>query len=234
MNRLLSEILVFFILFLCFDARAAFATAADNQFSEREFSERKLEEYRAEKEFQYDVVAHRQITIWDKIRYYLNEALRYMFGKKGAAPVIRYVFLAAVIVFVVLQLTGAKLQWFLGKNNKAPEGIVSIPDEDISNIDLQELANKSLADGNLRFCIRYHYLHLLKVLDERSYISWHKDKTNREYMLEIQEPEIRRQFRQQTLVFDYVWYGNFEISREQFNKVNSGFQHLVNKLQQQE
>ena len=234
MNRQLFKIFIFIVLFLCLAASGGFAIITDNQSAERQFDESKLDEYRADKDFRYDVVTYKQNTIWDKVRYYFYQALKFLFGKGGAAPILRYVFLAAVIIFVVMQLTGAKLQWFLGKNNKAREGIVSIPDEDISNIDLQELADKALADGNLRLCIRYHYLHLLKVLDEKSHINWHKDKTNREYLAEIQEPEIRKQFQQQTLVFDYVWYGNFTISEEQFNWVNSGFQHLVSKLQSQE
>ncbi|WP_167605443.1 DUF4129 domain-containing protein [Maribellus sediminis] len=234
MSRLLPKIVVFIVLFLCLGARGGFAFAADSETGERQFSETKLEEFRADKDFQYDSVTYRQITIWDKVRYYFYQLLKFMFGEEGAAPVIRYVFLVAVILFVVLQLTGAKVQWFLGKGKQAAKGIVSIPDEDISNIDLQELADKALSEGNLRLCIRYHYLHLLKVLDEKAHISWHKDKTNRDYLAEIKEPEIRKQFRQQTLVFDYVWYGNFKLSDEQFAWVNSGFQQLVNKLQSQE
>lgn len=234
MSRLLPKIVVFILLFLSLGARGGFASGADSGTGERQFSETKLEEFRADKDFQYDNVTYRQITIWDKVRYYFYQMLKFLFGKEGAAPVIRYVFLVAVILFVVLQLTGAKVQWFLGKGKQATKGIVSIPDEDISNIDLQELADKALSEGNLRLCIRYHYLHLLKVLDEKAHISWHKDKTNRDYLTEIKEPEIRKQFRQQTFVFDYVWYGNFKLSDEQFAWVNSGFQQLVNKLQSQE
>ena len=234
MNRVFPKIIAFIFFFLCLGMGSGLVFASDTIPEQRQFDESKLEEYRVDQDFQYDVVNYKQSTIWDKIRYYFYKVLRFLFGKGGAAPIIRYLFLAAVIIFVVLQLTGAKLQWFFGKDNKTRTGIVSIPNEDISNINLQELADKALAEGNLRLCIRYHYLHLLKILDEKAYIVWHKDKTNRDYLAEIKQPEIRNQFRQQTLVFDYVWYGEFKLSEEQFKWVNAGFQDLVNELQAQE
>ncbi|HKJ40452.1 MAG TPA: DUF4129 domain-containing protein, partial [Sunxiuqinia sp.] len=81
-----------------------------------------------------------------------------------------------------------------------------------------------------RLCVRYHYLYILKELDKKSFINYHKDKTNRDYLREIHSPDIRSQFQQQTLVFDYVWYGKFPLNHDQFHNVQSGFQRLAESI----
>ncbi|MCE4563006.1 DUF4129 domain-containing protein [Maribellus sp. CM-23] len=232
MNKLLLQIVVLvFLLIGSGGAGGGMVWALNVSSEERNFDKTRLEEYKNDKDFQYENDVYRSNTLWNKVRYYFYKLLKFLFGKEGAGPVIRYMFLVAIVLFVVLQLSGTKLKWFLGKENKNRLGIVSIPDEDISGIDLAELAEKALSEGALRLCVRYHYLQLLKILDEKAYITWHRDKTNRDYLAEITQPEIRRQFQQQTLVFDYVWYGDFQLTEEQFQWVNSGFQNLMSRLQ---
>ncbi|MFV0592414.1 MAG: DUF4129 domain-containing protein [Draconibacterium sp.] len=234
MTKLLLQIVVLVFLIVGTGVGGGAVWALNAPREERSFDKTRLDEYRNDKDFQYENNAYRSNTLWNKVQYYFYKFLRFLFGKEGAAPVIRYLFLVGVIIFVVLQLSGTKLKWFLGKENKSRQGVVSIPDEDISGINLSELADKALSEGNLRLCVRYRYLQLLKILDEKAYISWHRDKTNRDYLAEISQPEIRRQFQQQTLVFDYVWYGEFQLTEEQFKWVNSGFQDLLGSLQSKE
>ncbi len=221
------------LILLCLVSFSMSVTSAESpvQPTERHFQEEQLEKYRQDNEFRYDYNPYRQNTIWEKVKYYLYQLFKKAFSDSGAAPYIRSLVILAIIIFAVIKLSEGQFQWFLGKDNKDRTGNVVLPGEEISRIDLQALADKAMQDGDLRLCIRYHYLHILKELDKKAYISWHKDKTNRDYLREIQSADIRSQFKIQTLVFDYVWYGKFQLSNDQFQAVQSGFLNLISSIQ---
>lgn len=208
----------------------AFSSASEEP-ENRHFNQEQLEEFRQDQDFRYENITPIKDSIWDKILYYINQLLKLIFSDKGAVPYIRYAVLAAIVVVSIIYLTGGKFQWFWGKETKTKNGIVSLVQEDITQIDLDTLANQALQNGDFRLSIRYRYLHLLKILNEKEYIEWHKDKTNLDYLREIKSPEIKAQFKQNTLVFDYVWYGQFQLDAIQFQTIHHGFQQLIQSLQ---
>ncbi len=201
------------------------------QHSERHFREERLEEYRQDRAFCYDVNPYRKNTIWEKINYYLARLFKAFFNNKGVAPFIGLLVLLGIIIFAVIRLSDGQFQWIFGKEGKNRAGKVVLSDEKTGGTDLNALADKALQEGDLRLCVRYHYLYILKELDENDFIHWHKNKTNCDYLREIQSPSIRSQFQVQTLVFDYVWYGKFPLNSDQFQNIQSGFQRLIESIQ---
>lgn len=197
----------------------------------RQFNQKQLEEYRQDRDFQYENVVPITNTIWDRIKYYISQFLKLIFSEKGAAPFIRYAILAAIILAVIVYLTGGQFQWFFGKDNKAKVGEISFVQDDITRVDPETLANQALQNGDLRLCIRYRYLQLLKTLNDKEYIEWHKDKTNLDYLSEIKPPHIKTQFKRHTLIFDYVWYGQFQVGEDQFQAIHEGFNQLIYAIQ---
>jgi hypothetical protein len=227
--RPISSLLLVFLCLLPFSQQANPEKQA--QFSQRHFQRKKLEEYRQDKVFRYDVNPYRRNTIWQKIRYYLGRLFKAIFRDKEVAPFLSSLILLGILIFAVIRLSDGQFQWIFGKKSKSMAGQVVLPDEDPVGTDLNALADKALQEGDLRLCVRYHYLYILKELDENAFIHWHKDKTNRDYLREIQTPAIRSQFRIQTLVFDYVWYGKFPLGNEQFQNIQSGFESLIESIQ---
>lgn len=224
--------IVFFLLLLFTATKPVFAVKSNETQAQR-FDAEKLEEYRNDRDFRYEVNPYRQNTFWDKIRYYLGQFLNTLFSDKGPGPYIRTLILIVVLALAVIKLVDGNAQWFFGKESKSREGTVRLLEEDIAGADLMNLADIAHREGNLRLCIRYHYLHLLKELDAKGFISWHKDKTNRDYLREIRQTDIRSLFQVQTFVFDYVWYGNFEIDEVHYQTVQQGFQNLLTAIETQ-
>ncbi|PTN07592.1 DUF4129 domain-containing protein [Mangrovibacterium marinum] len=195
------------------------------------FNEEKLAKFRSNRDFSYENNSPMNDSIRERIRYYIHEFLKFIFSDKGAAPYIRYTVLAAIIVAAIVYLTGGKYQWFLAKESNVKAGIVALPQDDITQIDLESLANRASQNKDYRLSIRYHYLHLLSLLNEHQYIDWHKDKTNTDYLHEIKPPDIKAQFKQNTVVFDYVWYGQFQVNDQQFYAIRESFRKLTESLQ---
>ena len=57
-------------------------------------------------------------------------------------------------------------------------------------------------------------------------IDWQENKTNQEYIKEIENKTIAKEFQSLTAVFDYVWYGDFPINEESFSFVHKRFEHF--------
>ena len=75
--------------------------------------------------------------------------------------------------------------------------------------------------------MRFYFLAYLKQLHQGEHIDFHKDKSNRDYRYEINDTTIRSEFDVLSRVFDYCWYGEFEIGTEQFGRVEILFsKHL--------
>ena len=58
-------------------------------------------------------------------------------------------------------------------------------------------------------------------MSDKDIIEWSSHKTNYSYQYEIQNPLLRSKFLETTLIFDYVWYGEFELDESKFTEVDS-------------
>jgi len=116
--------------------------------------------------------------------------------------------------------------------NKKQNAQVFISDDEelIKHEDIQSLINKAISDGNHRLAIRFYYLLTLQKMSGKELIKWQVQKTNHEYIYEVKDLNIRKQFRHITDIYDYIWYGNFEVDIQSFKKAQSSFVTLTNTL----
>lgn len=98
--------------------------------------------------------------------------------------------------------------------------------ENVSDVDFEKLISSSLKNKNYRLATRFLYLKTLKILSKNGIIEWHYDKTNSDYINEITDETIRNTFKRISYIYDYVWYGEFDISADQFNSNRAVFNKL--------
>ena len=143
------------------------------------------------------------------------------------AKIIGYGLIALVVYLVVRALltdSGISLQSFKKKN--ASFTVVKDGELNIEE-DWHARALDAKNRGDLKSAVRFYFLAYLKQLHQGEYIDFHKDKSNREYRYEINDTAIRSEFDILSRVFDYCWYGEFEINSEQFGRVEILFsKHL--------
>lgn len=99
-------------------------------------------------------------------------------------------------------------------------------EENISEIHFEKLIKKALKEDNYRLAIRYLYLMSLKNLTLKKIIDWHYDKTNSEYINEIKDDTTKQLFKRISYIYEYVWYGEFTIDNEAYQKHEIVFNHL--------
>ncbi len=145
----------------------------------------------------------------------------------GYLPYILLVLFIGFIVWVFLKIDTGSLM--MEKIN-APETLLSDDEALIQRHDLQQLIDKALANGNYRLAVRFYYLLLLQSLTNKELIDWKVQKTNHDYIYEITDLKMRKQFIKVTDIYDYIWYGNFDVDKNAFTKAESSFKTLNNQI----
>jgi hypothetical protein len=112
---------------------------------------------------------------------------------------------------------------------KSTEETVHEAPENIAEGDYDRLLRQAYLLGDLRMAARYLFLKTLQKLHEKELIVFSQDKTNSDYVYELPEAK-RNTFSTLALYYEYIWYGNMQISKEDFNKVESKFNQFLNGL----
>ena len=140
--------------------------------------------------------------------------------------------LGGIIIFIILKTflgTESNFWNFKKSKNKVAEKLI-YEDEDIHETDIDGLLQRAIHNKEYRLAIRYYYLSVLKDLSNKKLIDYHKDKTNSEYLFEIEDEVIRSDFSYLSYVYSYVWYGEFPIDEINFKLVENKCQSFKTSL----
>ena len=95
--------------------------------------------------------------------------------------------------------------------------------ENIHELDFEKMIAEAVKKKMYRLAVRLHYLKTLKKLTDKELIHWQINKTNVDYMREMQTKPLHEDFRHLTYWFDHVWYGNFELTSAHFEDIEQHF-----------
>lgn len=146
-----------------------------------------------------------------------------------------YTFLSVGLILVIyFILKNAGGFSFAGRGNKIKAALgeeyeLENP-ENIENLNFKQLIEKAKSQSDYRRAVRYYHLWILQRLTEKKLIHWNKNKTNYDYFLELNEKKIQSDFSNNSYIYDYIWYGNFDLNREEFTTAESNFLNTLNKL----
>lgn len=139
------------------------------------------------------------------------------------AKIIGYGILLFILFLVIRALltdSGFTLNF---KKSQKPSVVLSNKKEINIDEDWHALALNAKNKGDLKLAVRYYFMAYLKQLNRAEHIVFHPDKSNRDYRYEIGDGVLRNDFDVLSRVFDYCWYGDFEIDQEQFERVEKLF-----------
>ncbi|WP_299528699.1 DUF4129 domain-containing protein [Ulvibacterium sp.] len=206
----------------------------------QEIMDEDLLAYRSDPDFNYEVIKS-EPTWWDNFLTWLwNLLLRFfewLFGVEKAAG-----FLAEFFSWIPYILLGLLLflliRFFINVNarsllySKKNQSLITLSEEEriIKNEDIQQLIQNALQQKDYRLAIRYYYLYILKILSEAEIIDWQLQKTNADYISEIEEPELKQPFGHVTRLYDYIWYGGFHIDEGRYTRFETTFASLKKRI----
>jgi len=140
-----------------------------------------------------------------------------------------------LIAFVIFKIVSAYMNddgnWIFGRKSDK----INIQAKDIETklheTDFKTLVEEALLKNDYRSAIRYYYLLSLKKLSNKEIIEWDSEKTNYDYFQEIKEEKVKKQFQYISYIYDYAWYGEFNIEKPEFNTSEQAFKKLFSLIE---
>lgn len=147
----------------------------------------------------------------------------------GIFQIIMWALAGMLVLFILYNLFFSKGIFRKSTSIKTVEETPEEAPEDIAEGDYDKLLRQAYLLGDFRMAARWLFLKTLQKLHEKELILFSPDKTNTDYMYELPLPK-RDNFSSLALYYEYIWYGNMPVSKEDFNKVESRFNQFLNVL----
>jgi hypothetical protein len=140
-------------------------------------------------------------------------------------------------VIVLCSFIGVVI-WYLAASNilifrKSAKKIISDDDGEVSTDDIfaldynAEIAKAERAN-NFRLAVRLWYLQTLKDLAGNGLIEYQHGRTNSDYVTQLYNQSSYRDFFRLTRNFEYIWYGQFDLSAEAYSMMQADFSNFKN------
>lgn len=177
---------------------------------------------------------------WTRFKQWLSDVFKDLFDINSDATasdvtdivlkVFYVVIFLMVVYFIVKAIINKEGNWVFGKSSD--KSIIPVTDieNNIYKTDFKALISAAEKEQNYRLAVRYYYLWLLKTLSEGEIIDYDVEKTNSDYHYEIKDENTKKEFSYTSYLYNYIWYGEFDIDGHQFDKAKNAFTQFLNSI----
>ena len=177
---------------------------------------------------------------WTRFKKWLSDKLNSIFNFENRESAARATDLAIkvagvilfllVIYFIFRAIINKEGKWVFGKSSD--KNIIPVTDleSNILVIDFKTLIKDAEKEGNYRMAVRFYYLWLLKALTSAEIIEYDVEKTNSDYFNEIKETRLQQNFAYTSYLYNYIWYGEFDVDDHQFKQAKLAFTNFLNSV----
>lgn len=177
---------------------------------------------------------------WDRFKEWLASIFKklFSFGDNKTSTLLVEIFLRiiavviviAVIYMIVKAIMNNEGQWIFGRNSDKKIINYDEIEKNLHLVDFEKLIQNSLQSGEKRLVVRYYYLWLLKKMSAKQIIVWDVEKTNSDYIYEIKDPTQKDDFAYLSYLYNYIWYGEFDLDDVTFTKAKNAFEKSIKFL----
>jgi hypothetical protein len=151
--------------------------------------------------------------------------------RKFFQTILWMVIIGAFVAVIIIYLANSNVRLFRKASKTITEGRDGYAETDnIFEINYQHEIDKAISNGNYRFAIRLMFLRVLKNLSDRNIITYKQDRTNFDYLLQLNSTKYYKDFFRLTRFYEYSWYGQFDIDKEKFPAIKNDFENFYHNL----
>jgi hypothetical protein len=189
-----------------------------------------IDHFKTDRNFIFDQ-AQKPLQKWRlRFWYWLVRILARIFSNNGFAVFFRYFFFVLLLFFLIYKIADSRYHNIFSRSHQKIAVRLNEVQENINELDLDAEIEAFLQQKNFRSATRFLYLKLLKLLSQKSLIEWSPEKTNHDYVNELNGSHYQPLFKQLSFIYEYVWYGHFDPDNSQFEPINENFQNTFNQL----
>jgi hypothetical protein len=154
-------------------------------------------------------------------------------------PLMERAWFKTLLWLIIISGFTAVIIWWLAESNigvfrKKDHAIIqdesTLETGDIFAINFQKEIDRAIQKGEFRLAVRLMYLRLLKDLSERNIIDYSQDRTNFDYLSQLNPTAYYTDFFRITRNYEFSWYGQFEVNEKTFQIIQNDFNHFSRKL----
>lgn len=179
-------------------------------------------------------------SAWERFKEWMAEWLMRNFDMKDTQAALTFFDYAINTIAILLILLAIYLivkailkkegTWIFGSKTDVDIIRYDEIEKNLLLVDFEKLIKESIKSGEHRLSIRYYYLFLLKKLSEKNIIAWDAEKTNSDYLYEIKSPQLKANFEYLSYLYNYIWYGEFELTVTEFQKAKKAFDTTLQSI----
>jgi len=156
----------------------------------------------------------------------------FRFWKSNTGVVLMWILVGILASWLIYKIFIQKDSFLFGKSGKslADDSGGANDEQDLASTNWETLLQHAADNKDFRLAIRYSYMWLLQMLQQRSLIQYRIDKTNYEYYKELAETSYKQPFRQLSRQYEYVWYGRFDLSQATYAEYKQLFDHVKQQI----
>lgn len=188
----------------------------------RSIDSTRIKSYLKDKDFTYFKDPEFTKTLWERLKEWIMKQIYSLFelDSKGVAwTTFQYLLIAFAILALIFAIYKTEIKGLFLDSKKSKSIQFSESVEDINTIDYEKMIEEALENKNYRFAIRLNYLRTLKLLSDKGLINWKVDKTNHDYLSEINNSVLKSQFQNLTNNFETIWYGGLQINQTNYSEL---------------
>ncbi len=216
-----------------------FPKARSSLVIQRNFDSSLVEKYASDRDLQYERNINK--SFFQRLKEIISVWLDRIFGNPDTSNInnlterilnllLVLIFLAATYIAVRL-LMNHRGRWFFEKKNESVSIDFSNVEQHIHEANFELLLHEAEQNGDTRQAIRLLYLWLLKVFTDKNFIQWNLDKTNVDYLAEIDDKLLKEQFNYLSYLYNYIWYGGFSINDSEYEDARELFlRHIKTEM----
>jgi hypothetical protein len=198
-----------------------------NVYAPREVRQAKVHEYLADRDYEYA----NDPAYWKKDKIQNNQGPS-SFWNFMRNKVVQWIFVLGVIAAIVYGLfllaRENNFRWFSRRSKQIqqiePDSLLQGP------VDYDEAIRKYQAEGNYRFAIRYLFLRLIHSATDKNIIQIRDSTTNTDIGRAFGQHPLASQFRYLATAYEYIYFGDFNLSKEIFDSLKMKFEAFQEKI----
>ncbi len=205
------------------------------QIELRTFDESRIKNYQKEPRFNFTQNPKYEENFLSRAFMRAMEWLSKTLGSSVSRFLLKFLFYAVIflgaafLLYHFLKTENGPL--FQKEDSKKVKITAETVDETTGKDQIQKLIDSAIAAGEYRVAVRLLFLKTLRGLDDKALIKWKKGKTNSDYVSELTDKKIKSSFQEATRIYEYVWYGEFELeSKDEFKTIHQQFQQLFTNI----
>lgn len=205
---------------------------SENVVYPKQFKENVPSRYKGN-EFDYSVSKPKE-SFGQKLMRKINQLLQSIFGETAFTKSLEFtgllirlfviILVGFLLYFIIRYILGKDGNFIFGKKNKKLDLNVEELHENIHEINFPESIAGFEHARDYRSAVRYQFLFILKKLSDKKLIAWNPEKTNKDYAAELKAGPLKQEFSDLSYIFDYVWYGEFNIEEQSYLKFKNKYQ----------